>query len=272
MLSHASGHGIVLAFACGRGVRPRSVRRLLRRSCHGASRLGPFAGAAPHGARQPHAPRDVGAASAFHYLSDGEIAAYRRSHRRGGLGAYAVPTAPASHGCHGPHQATSPKRVDDFGVRAKRDHLRRAGHAAAAAYGTSGRGESGRSGDAAGRRGGADPGAGGGALRMAARHGHTGRRRPGEGGSQLLRTRGPARHARHGASGRQGRHHAFPHADADGRRGAFRRWQGHARLHRLGHDRAHARAGGFRGACARALEVLRAAHPRPRRCRDRSHA
>lgn len=45
-----------------------------------------------------------------------------------------------------PAQAAGPKRVDDLGVRAERDHLRRAGHAAAAPSGTGGRGELGRSG------------------------------------------------------------------------------------------------------------------------------
>ena len=93
----------------------------------------------------------------------------------------------------------------------------------------------------------------------------------GQGGAQLLRPCGPARHPCHGLRRRQGRHHALPHADADGGRGLVRFRSGHARLHRLGHDRADAGAGRLRGAGAHALEALGDAHPRSGGCRDRPH-
>lgn len=126
-------------------------------------------------------------------------------------------------------------------------------------------------GDAAGRRGGADSRVGRSALRVAARHGREGCDRIGQGGAQLLRPCGPARHPCHGLRRRQGRHHALPHVDADGGRGLVRFRSGHARLHCLGHDRADPGAGRLRGAGAHALKTFGEAHPRSGGCRDRPH-
>ncbi|MFR1167093.1 MAG: hypothetical protein ACLSDQ_05470 [Adlercreutzia equolifaciens] len=46
----------------------------------------------------------------------------------------------------------------------------------------------------------------------------------------------------------QGEASRSPHVDADGECGAFAAGPGHARLYRLGHDRADAGSGRFRGA------------------------